>query len=93
VAQSLHGSNSGGIMEERQTSPIARCVREFGGAFGPEEIAIISATYEAVLAQLSLSDRGGVAALTVAKRIIELASDGERDPNRLRAATLASVSK
>jgi hypothetical protein len=80
-------------MMERQSSPLARCVRECGGAFGPEEISIISDAYEAVVAQLSLSDREDSTTLLVAKRIIELASDGERDPSRLRAATLASLTK
>jgi hypothetical protein len=76
-----------------QVGPISRCVRETGGAFGPEVIAIMSSAYQAVLSDLGLSDREDTITLLVARRIIDLTSEGERDPNRLRAATLASLSK
>jgi hypothetical protein len=72
-------------------APIARCVREPGGAFGPEEIAVISAAYGAILTDLGLSDQEDAVTLLVARRVIELASEGELDPDRLRSATLASV--
>lgn len=76
---------------KRQSSPIVRFVREHGAGFGPEEVAIISTAYHAILTDLGLSDHEDAITLLVATRIIELASEGERDPDRLRVATLASV--
>ena len=72
---------------------VSRCVREMGGAFEPEVVAIISTAYQAVLTELGLTDNEDKITLFVARRIIEFASEGERDPDRLRAATLASMSK
>jgi hypothetical protein len=57
-------------------------------AFDPEVVAIINSAFSAVFADL-LSDRDDAVALRVARRIIELASAGEHDPERLKAATLA----
>jgi hypothetical protein len=53
-------------------------------AFGPEEIRILVAAYEDALAQLQLTRWEDPATLLVAKRIIDLAREGERDPMRLR---------
>jgi hypothetical protein len=78
---------------KRHTGRVGRRAREPRGAFEPEDIAVISAAYYAVLADLGLSVQVDAATLLVARRVIELASEGERDPNRLRAATLASVRK
>jgi hypothetical protein len=74
-------------------SLISRCVRETGGAFGPEVIAIMSSAYHAVLSDLGLSDQEDSITLLVARRIIDLTAEGERDPERLRASTLASLTK
>jgi hypothetical protein len=82
-----------GELEYQRMIPVSRCVREMGGAFEPEVVAIISTAYQAVLTELGLSDNEDKITLLVARRIIELASKGERDPDRLRAATLASMSK
>jgi hypothetical protein len=76
---------------KRQRSQIARRTLEPCGAFGPEEIAILSTAYQATLTDLGLSDQEDAITLLVARRIIDLASKGERDPDRLRDATLASV--
>jgi hypothetical protein len=42
---------------------------------------------------LPLSDRDDAVALRVARRIIELAFAGERDPERLKAVTLSWVTE
>jgi hypothetical protein len=52
-------------------------------AFDPEVVAIINSAFSAVIADLGLSDRDDAVALRVARRIIELAFAGERDPERL----------
>jgi hypothetical protein len=77
---------------KRQRSRTVGHAREPRGVFEPEDIAIISAAYYAALADLGLSDQEDAVTLLVARRVIELASEGERDPARLRAAILASLS-
>ena len=53
-------------------------------SFGPAEIEILVAAYEGALAKLELVGREDPATRLVAKRIMYLAMDGERDPARLR---------
>jgi hypothetical protein len=74
-------------------SPISRRVQETGGAFGLEVIAIMSTAYQAVLSDLGLLDQEDSFTLLVARRIIDLAAEGERDPDRLRATALAYLTK
>ena len=64
--------------------------RRVGAGFGR---TVQCATYHAVLHQLGLSAVEDGATLMVAKRIVELAARGERDPERLTAATLEAISR
>ena len=64
--------------------------RRVGTGFGR---IVQCATYHAVLHQLGLSAVENGAALMVAKRIVELAATGERDPEGLTAATLEAISR
>jgi hypothetical protein len=73
--------------------PVSRGARERTYALDPEVVAIVSSAFHAVFAELSLSDGDEVAALRVARRIIDLAAKGERDPGRLKAVVLAWVTK
>ena len=59
-------------------------------AFGPDAIAVLAVALEDALRQLRLVDRNDPAVTMVAKRIIELAKRGERDPVRLRDQTVRS---
>ena len=52
-------------------------------AFDPEAFTGMTAAYEAALAALDLPDKTGPVAEIVAKRIIEVAQTGERDPARI----------
>jgi hypothetical protein len=52
-----------------------------------------SSAFHIVFAELGLSDRDDILALRIARRIIELAVRGERDPERLKAVVLAWVMK
>ena len=52
-------------------------------AFGPEDIANLTAAFEAALSKIGLVDRKDPMTMTVAKLIIELAKNGERDPKKL----------
>ena len=62
-------------------------------SFGPDDIATLTAAFEAALARLGLTDRKDPLAATVAKAIIQLAKDGERDPERLRDGALRILGK
>jgi len=52
-------------------------------AFSPEEIAIMTAAHLAALRKIGLVSREDPATLAIAKAIVELAKQGERDPDRL----------
>jgi len=54
-----------------------------GTAFSPQTIAVLSAAYERAIDGQPTS-----AQEAIAKRIIELASEGERDPEKLRQGAL-----
>jgi hypothetical protein len=54
------------------------------GSFSPEDIAALTTAFEDTLSALGLVDRNDPAVTMVAKRIIELAKHGERNPTRLR---------
>ena len=59
--------------------------------FGPDEIKVLSSVFEQALRELRLVDRTDPATLLVAKRIIELAQQGERDPIRLREGAVKGI--
>jgi hypothetical protein len=61
-----------------------------GSAFGPDEIQLLSSAFEAALRELNLVDRSDPATELVAKRVIELVQQGERDPLRLREGAVKS---
>jgi hypothetical protein len=69
--------------------PIYRLLK--GSAFGPDEIKVLSSAFEAALRELKLVDRSDPATELVAKRIIDLARQGERDPDRLRERAVKGV--
>jgi hypothetical protein len=62
-------------------------------SFGPEDIANLTAAFEAALARLALTDRKDPRSTALAKAIIQLAKEGERDPERLRDGALRSLGK
>jgi len=62
-------------------------------SFGPEDIANLTAAFEAALARLALTDRKDPRSTALAKAIIQLAKEGERDPERLRDGALGSLGK
>jgi hypothetical protein len=61
-------------------------------SFGPEAIAVMTAVFEDTLRTLGLVDHTGLATEIVAKKIIELARQGECDPVRLRDRAVQSLS-
>ena len=57
----------------------------------PEDITLLASVFEDALRELRLVDRSDPATLLVAKRIIETAQKGERDPVRLHEAAVKGV--
>jgi hypothetical protein len=53
----------------------------------------LAAAFEATLSKLGLVDRKDPMTTTVAQLIIQLAKDGERDPERLCAGALKMLGK
>src|SRR5580692_4694268 len=61
--------------------PIYRLLQE--QAFGPEILDAVTTAFEDILRVLRLTDRNDPLATLIAKRIIEVAQMGERNPNRI----------
>ena len=70
--------------------PIYRLLQNH--AFGPDEINVLTTAFEEALRTLRLVDRSDPATEMVARKIIELAQQGERDPARLRERAVKSLS-
>jgi hypothetical protein len=60
-------------------------------AFSPEDIDRIAAAYEAALKILHLPDRNDPVTEIVAKRIIEIAQSGIRDPAKICADAIKGL--
>jgi len=63
------------------------------GTFEPEEVAMLGSVFEEVLQTLGLVDRQDLATEMVAKKLIELAKAGVRDPDRLKALTVQAFTQ
>jgi hypothetical protein len=62
-------------------------------AFGPDEIRVLTTAFEDTLRTLRLTNRGDPVTEIIARKIIELAAQGERDPVRLRERAIDAVSR
>jgi hypothetical protein len=60
-------------------------------AFGPDEIDIMTAAYEATLKELHLVDRADPVTEIIARKIIEVARTNERDPARIAMAAIEEL--
>jgi hypothetical protein len=60
-------------------------------AFGPEEIERMTTAYEDALRVLGLTDRADPLTEILAKKIIEIAQTGERDPAKIRDKAVAAI--
>jgi hypothetical protein len=70
--------------------PIIRLLQN--ASFGPDEITILVRAFDDALGTLGV-DRSSLVAEALAKKIIQLAQQGERDPKRLRQHAVRSVSQ
>lgn len=61
--------------------------------FTPEEVAMLGSVFEDVLHALTLVDRKDPLTETVAKKLLEFANSGIRDPARLKALTLQAFTQ
>jgi len=61
--------------------------------FAPEDIDRLTTAFELALSKLRLSDRRDPVAVVLAKFIIELAKEGERDPEALCEGALSLLRK
>jgi len=67
---------------------------QHGGVFGPDDITAIAAAFEPTLQALGLTNvTTDPAVMMIAKLIIDIAKQGERDPKRLSETVLKLVSK
>jgi hypothetical protein len=57
-------------------------------AFAPDDVTKLATAFNETLAALGLANREDPVTLQVARKIIELATQGERDPIRLRDAAV-----
>jgi hypothetical protein len=68
-----------------------RAVLKDNHSFGPDEIDALVSAFEDTMRALQLADRDDPAAMVVAKLIVDLAKQGERDPIRLRERALRAA--
>lgn len=59
--------------------------------FPPEDIAGLTTAYEAALQLLRLTDRADPVTEIIAKKIIEIARSGERDPSKICARAIKEL--
>lgn len=62
-------------------------------AFGPDEIRVLTTAFEDTLRTLRLTNRGDPVTEIIARKIIELAQQGERDPVQLREHAIDFLSR
>ena len=58
--------------------------QEEGGSFDPETIAVMTAAFDHLLVDLKLTNRDDPVVTMLAKLVIEIVHNGERDPDRVR---------
>ena len=68
-----------------------RLLLEEDHAFSPDDVKILVDAFEDTLRALGLTDTEDPSSIKIAKIIIGLAKDGERDPARLRDLTLKFI--
>jgi hypothetical protein len=71
--------------------PIYRLLKDT--AFEPEAVEAMGRAYEDLLGDLDLADRSDPFTEIVAKRVIEIASTGVRNPIEIRQQVLSTLSK
>lgn len=73
--------------------PIRALLDVEGAAFDPEDIKALTSAHEMVLNRLKVEDRKSAMAFLVAKTVVHIAKDGERDPQRLSERVIRVLQK
>jgi len=60
-------------------------------SFGPEEVKVMTAAYEAALLELGLVDRDDPVTEIIATAIVSITSMGERDPATIKDRALNAI--
>ena len=63
------------------------------GAFAPEEVTMLDNVFEEVLKTLALVRRKDPVTEMIAKKLVDLATAGMRDPVRLKALTIQAFTQ
>jgi hypothetical protein len=63
--------------------------QEEGGVFDPEDIAVMTTAFDRLLADFKLTNRDDPVVTMLAKLVIEIVRNGERDPERIRRVATA----
>jgi hypothetical protein len=71
--------------------PVIRLLREFQAAFDPEAVDVMVGVYEKACTALGLTGRSDPITELLAKKIIEAAQTGERDPLRILQIALDAL--
>jgi hypothetical protein len=61
------------------------------GSFGPAEIEVMKAVYEAALIEVGVTDRDDPIADLIAKSIVNVTATGERDPKAVMERALNAL--
>ena len=61
------------------------------GAFGPDEIEVMKAAYEAALVDVGVTDRDDPITELIAKSIVNVTASGERDPKQVMERALNAL--
>ena len=62
-----------------------------GGAFDDHAVKALTTAYEAALGEVGVTDRTDPLTEIIARKIIEVANTGERDPERLCELALENI--
>ena len=61
------------------------------GSFGPDEIRVMNAAYEAALTDVGVTDPGDPITDLIAKSIVNVIATGERDPKQVMERALNAL--
>ena len=61
------------------------------GSFGPDEIKVMTAAYEAALIDLAVTNRDDPVTELIARAIVNITATGERDPERIKERALNAL--
>ena len=61
------------------------------GSFGPDEIKVMTAAYEAALIDLAVTNRDNPITELITRAVVNVTATGERDPERIKERALNAL--